>query len=241
MNLPLLTADITVDVARMSIQHIIVICSFFLMLITIIFINGFSIRLGDKEINIGGVTRLLARKDEDILLKENLHRFSEEVDHDVNGELYDLVDNLNYKIEGIALNEHCYFTFEKFISIVKSELEKRVRRNNLKQKLAKTNRDNYVNSLMRNIESQYEKLQAKVNNLNCGEVYADFSVIKDAVRNILYMFFDGSKAILIEGCRKKNKRYNEYKSKFKTASAKKSSCEYPIEKNEGYIKDLEWS
>lgn len=239
MYLPLLDANITMDVASMSIEHILIVCSFLLVLIAIIFINGFSIRLGDKELNIGGVLRLLARKDEDVLLKENLHKYSEDVDHDVNGHLYDLVDNLNYQIDGIAIKEHCYFTFEKCLSIFKSELEKRVRRNNLKDKLSQNSRENYTANIMSNIESQYGKLQVRVSNLSCGESYADFSIIKDSLQKLLNKFFDNSKTILIDGCRKKIKIYNEYKDRFKTIGARKASCDFPIEKNERYIKDLE--
>jgi len=232
-------ADVKIDVANMSLEHVITVCGFVIVVILIIFRNGFSIKLGDKEVNIGGVYRLLAKKDEDILLKENLHKFSEEVDHDINGELYDLVDSLNYQIESLALKDHCYFTFEKFTSILKVELEKRVRRNNLKQKLAKANREKYVESLLRNVESKYEVLAAKVGQVKCDESYAQFSVIKEAVRDILYQYFDGASSIYIKGCQKKIDRYNKEKDKFKTASARMSSCDEPIRKNEGYIKDLE--
>jgi len=237
-NFPLLDADIKLDYANMSIEHAAILFSFLLVVIAVIFINGISIRRGDKEYNIGGVLRLIAKKDEDTLLKETLHRFSEEVDHDVNGKLYDLVDELNYQIEGLALKEHCYFTFEKFISILRTELEKRVRRDNLKEKLAKANCVKYTETIMKNIESRYNKLQIKINDLNCGESYANFSVIKNAVPDVLYKFSDSAKDILIAGCGKKIKRYKEEKEKFKTTAARKSSCEYPIEKNEGYIKDL---
>jgi len=240
MDLYLLEADVKLDVANMTLEHLFIVCSFLLVVIAIVFINGFSIKLGDKEFNVGGIQRLLARKDEDMLLKETLHEFSEKVDREVNGNLYDLVDSLNYEIEGIAVKEHCYFTFEKFLSIFKSELEKRVRRNNLKEKLAKTSRENYIATIMGNIESQYGKLQTKVSNLICGESYKDFSVIKDAAQKLLNKFFDGTKYILVEGCRKKIKKYTDERSRFKTVSARKSSCDYPIEKNEGYIRDLEW-
>jgi len=238
MFLYLLETNVTLDVAKMSIEHILVICSFIIVLVTIVFINGISIKLSDKEINIGGVYRLLAKKDEDTLLKETLHNFSEEVDHDITGELYDLVDSINYQIEDIALKSHCYFTFEKFISVLKTELEKRVRRNNLKEKLTNTNREKYTETIMRNVETKYETLRIKVNNLNCNESYADFSVIKYSVRNIVYQFFDGAKDILITGCRKKNERYEKEKGKFRTKAAQKASCEDPIEKNKGYIKRL---
>ena len=234
-----LETNIAIDVNKLSIEHMIFIGSFFILIVLIIFVNGFSIKLGNKEINIGGIFRFLARKDEDGLLKESLHNYSEEVDHELNGDLYDLVDSLNYKIEELALKQHCYFTFEKFISIVKSELEKRVRRNNLKEKLAKKNREKYVDSLLSGIESKYEMLQTKVSILKCGESYADFSAIKIATRKILYQFFDGANDLLIKASQKKNKKYNESECKFKTASARNFSCVIPKAKNEEYIKNLQ--
>jgi len=235
----LLESEIKVDFTNMSIEHSFVVLSFILVLFTVVFIIGFSLKFGDKEVNIGGLHRLLARKDEDALLKESLHNFSLETDHEINGNLYDLVDTLNYEIEGVAVKDRCYFTFEKFISIVKTELEKRVRRNNLKEKLVKKNREKYVELMLADINCKYELLQSKVSLLKCGESYAQLSVIKNQVRGILYQFFDGANAIHIEGCRKKIKRYNEDKGKFKTGPARVYSCEYPIKKNEEYIKELE--
>ena len=239
MYISLLVTNVTLDINNLPVDLAIIILSFIIVVVAIIFINGFSIKIGDKEFNVGGIQRLLARKDEDMLLKETLHEFSEKIDREVNGNLYDLVDSLNYEMDGIAINEHCYFTFEKFIAIFRNELEKRVRRNSLKEKLSKINRENYTATILGNVESQYNNLRVKVSGLNCGETYTDFTVIKDAAQKILNKFFDGSKIILIEGCRKKIKKYNEYKDKFKTISARKSSCDHPIEKNEGYIRDLE--
>jgi len=234
-----LEANIILDAANMSIKHILIICTFFIMIVLIIFINGFSIKLGNKEINIGGVFRLLARKDEDAYLKESLHNYSEEIDHELYGDLYDLVDSLNYKIEGFTIKEHCYFTFEKFISIVKSELEKRVRRNNLKEKLVKKSREKYVESMLNGIESKYEMLQAKVSILKCGESYADFSAIKEATLKLLYQFFDGANDLLIKASQKKIKKYDEIENKFKTTPAMNFSCVIPKKKNEEYIKNLQ--
>ena len=238
MYLYLLETNVSVDVNKLSNEQFLILCSFVLVLFAIIFINGFSIKLGDKEFNIGGIMRLLVKKDEDTMLKEKLHRFSEEVDHEINGNLYDLVDSLNYEIEGFAMKEHCYFTHEKFISTVKTELEKRVRRNNLKDKLSIKNREKYVESMLKDIESRYELLHAKVSLLKCGEAYAHVSVIKNAIRKILYQFFDGANKILIEGCEKKIKEYNKEKGNFKTKAARKFSCEITIEKNTGYIQAL---
>ena len=68
----LLETSVTMDVNTLSIVHLLIIVLSLLALIVIVFTNGFSFRSGEKEINIGGVLRLLAKRDKDTLLKENL-------------------------------------------------------------------------------------------------------------------------------------------------------------------------
>ena len=168
------------DVGKMPFEHLIAALSFLLVLITVIFMNGFSVKLGEKEVHIGGIRRLLAKKDEDTLLKEELKRFSDDVDYDAEADLLDLIEDLDSKIETLAISEHCYFTFEKFTSIFKNELEKRVRRNNLKEKLAETSRDKYTAGILRDIEEKYELLQAKIAAVKCGDSYQKFDVNKES-------------------------------------------------------------
>jgi hypothetical protein len=222
----------------MPFEHLIVILLFFLVLVAVIFINGFSLKLGEKELNIGGIRRLLAQKDEDTLLKEKLKRFSDDVDHDIEADLYDLIDDLDSEIQRLALSQHCYFTFEKLSSIVKKELEKRIRRNNLKEKLAESSKNKYVSSILRDVEERYELLRAKVGLLNCGESYADFNVVEAGFREVLGKFFDEAREILVSGMKKKIKEYEGSKAQFKTTAARKCCCDDRIAKNKTYIKNL---
>lgn len=231
-------ASVTMDVASLPFEHLMAVLSFFLVTVSVVFINGFSVKLGEKELQIGGVRRLLAKKDEDTLLKEELKRFADDVDRETEADLLDLVEGLDSKIEGLALSEHCYFTFEKFISIFKHELEKRVRRNNLKEKLAGSGREKYVAGILRDIEDRHEIMNAKLVTVKCGDTYRQFSAIKEEAREMLYSFFDEARKILVASYKKKIARYGETRARFKTQAARKFCCDDCVEKNKRYIKRL---
>jgi hypothetical protein len=237
-NMYLLQAAVTMDVARMPFAHLIAVLSFCAAAVTVVFINGFSLRLGEREINIGGIRRLLARKDEDTLLKEELKRFADDTDRETSADLLDLIEDLDAKIEALALSEHCYFTFEKFIAIFKRALEKRVWRNNLKEKLAGTSREKYAAALLREIEEKHELMYAKIALVKCGDSYRQFSAIKEKARELLGFFFADAVKILAAACRKKIAKYNEAKPRFKTQAARKFCCDDCIEKNKRYIEKL---
>jgi hypothetical protein len=239
MSLPLLqVAAISADLGTMPFEHLIAILSFFLVVITVIFLNGFSVKFGGKEVNIGGIRKLLVKKDEDTLLKEGLKRFSDDVDHDIEADLYDLIDDIDSEIQRLALSKHCYFTFEKLSSIVKRELEKRIRRNNLKEKLSESSKNKYVSAILRDVEDRYDVLRAKISLLNCGESYAEFKAVEDGFREVLDQFFDRARGILVSGMENKIEKYEQTKDQFKTATARKFCCDDRILKNKMYIKNL---
>jgi len=238
----LLSTNINVDVDKLPIEHLLILILSILIFIVIIFTNGFSFRFGEKEINIGGVLRLLSKRDKDTLLKESLKKFSDDVDHEVTANLYDLVEELEDHLrEPLILGDHCYFTFEKFSSIVKSELYKRIRRNSLWEKLSDAGKDRYINTALKDIEKRYDQLQAKANQVKCGDTYADFSKVKADIRNILVQFFDQTAETLIAGMEKKIEKYEKTKEEFKTPAAKKLCCDDCIEKNKIRVEKLKKS
>jgi hypothetical protein len=211
-----------------------------LLLVAIVFINGFSLRLGEKELNIGGILRLLSRKDKDALLKESLKKFTDDIDHNVTANLYDLVEELEENLEPPLLQgDHCYFTFEKFSAIVKSELYKRIRRNNLWEKLTESSKDKYINTILKDIKKRYSHLHDKAKQVKCGDTYAEFSIIKEDVRRVLIKFFDGAAEKLIEGMENKIEEYKKRKPEFLTKTAEKICCDDCIEKNQARIKRLQ--
>jgi hypothetical protein len=235
----LLQSGISVDVTNMPFGHLIAVLSFLLVIIAVVMINGITIKIGNKEIHIGGIRKLLAKKDEDILLKENLKRFSDEVDQEIEADIYDLIENMEFRIERVLLKEHCYFTLDSFVAIIKKELHKRVRRNNLKEKLAEDSQEKYVDKMLHTVEERYELFQAKVSVVTCGDRYTEFVAIKAAIKKELYLWVQDVCTVLILGMKKKIARYEEVKDEFKTAGARKFCCDHCIAKNQGYIDRLQ--
>jgi hypothetical protein len=238
MHLYPLDTDVAIDVSKLPFEHLIALLLSMMILFAVVFINGFSFKWGEKEVIIGGIRRLMAKKDEDIRLKEDLKKFTDDVDHEVEANLYDLIEEMDARIERFALLEHCYFTFQKFNSIVKSELYKRVRRNNLRERLSLESREKYIEKLMRDIETRYELLQAKIAGVKCGDTYESFAVIRNNVQRELSYFFDQAVHIMIGGYKKKIEKYEKTKGRFRTNSARKFCCDDRIEKNKGYIESL---
>ena len=239
MYLSLLDASVSMNVNEMATERLLIVAGFFLAIIALILINGFSIKLGDKEINIGVIKRYLVNREKDMLLKEALKKFSDDVDHEVNANLYDLVEDLEDQlVDPLIIGDHCYFTFEKFTSLVKSELYKRIRRNSLWEKLSDAGKDRYIAIILKDIGDRYETLRAKADRVKCGDTYAEFKVIKGAIREVLAKFFDGTSGILVAGMRKKILKYNASKKEFKTAEARKICCDDCIEKNKERIEKL---
>lgn len=234
-----LVANVNVDVDKLSIEHLLIIVFSLLAFVSIVLLCGFSLKLGDKEINIGGVQRLLAKRDKDTLLKESLKKYSDDVDHEITADLYDLVEEIEDHLrEPLIQGNHCYFTFEKFTSLVKSELYRRIRRNSLWEKLSEAGKERYISTILKDIEKRYDLLQAKANRVSCGDTYADFSEVKEAIRGALNKIFDGTVKILVAGMEKKCEKYEISKKEFKTEAARKICCDDCIEKNKYRINKL---
>jgi hypothetical protein len=100
------------DVDQMKFENLALVTGAALIAIVLIFMYGITLKWGDKEMVIGGLRRLLAKKDEDIRLKEELKRFTDDVDNDITNRLYDLVDGMDFRLEKLMVKEHCFFLSE---------------------------------------------------------------------------------------------------------------------------------
>ena len=234
----LLETIITVDVNNLSHGQIAIGITGFVLIVAIIFISGLSIKTEKNSLNMGGIVRLLEKKDDDTLIKESLKKFSDSVDHEIEADLYDLIENIDDQIDNVLVEKHCYFTMEKFSNLVKRELQKRVRRNNLREKLTEINREKYIDRVLKDVEERYALFQAKAIAASCGERYGDFITIRDLVRKEIGIFFDSAVLTLIEGMRKKRNQYKTEAPKFKTKSVRVFSCDIPDNKNRRYIESL---
>jgi hypothetical protein len=233
--------DILTGYGNLPIVHLIVLAGIAVCAIAAfvnLFVSGLSFRWGDKEITVGGIYRLLAKKDADLARKEDLKRFSDEVDAGTVSELYRLIDNMDKRLEKITVREHCFFSTEGFVRLIQEELNRRIRRNNLKERLAEESREAYVEHILRDVEERYVPFQYKTANVECKDVYAAFDVIREAVKTELITFTETAVALLVSGMKRKIEKYENAKRDFQTAQAREHCCDRCITKNRAYIKRL---
>ncbi|GMO52009.1 MAG: hypothetical protein Pg6C_17200 [Treponemataceae bacterium] len=236
-----LQAEVAVDFNSLPHVHLFVFAGIVFAaftLLVVVFSYGITFKWGNKEITVGGIKRLLSKKDDDMLLKESLKRFSDEIDNDIEADIYDLIDDIDTRIENVLLREHCYFTFNRFISIIKKELYKRVRRNNLKERLSKEHRDKYIEKMILDIDEKYDVFRVKASIAKCNDIFSEFKAIKNSVRDELTRFVADAVEILVSGMKKKIERYENAKPEFKTDVARRFCCDDCITKNKAYIKNL---
>jgi hypothetical protein len=234
----LLNANIDLDFTDMSFEKLLLLIAFGAFAIVIIAINGITLKWGDKEFNFGGMRKKLAKRDKDTLLKESLKRFSDDVDHETEADLYDLIEEMDSRIENVLLGDHCYFTLDKFSAIVKKELYKRVRRNSLKDRLSEDSIEKYGDKILKDVEERYALFQAKVAGAKCGDRYSQFGKIKESVRQQILLWAANARDILIGGMEKKIAKYEATKDQFRIASTRKFCCDDCIAKNKVYIDRL---
>jgi hypothetical protein len=226
-------------VEQLPFEHLLVIVLCFIIAIAFVFINGISLKLGDKEVAIGGLKRLFAKRDADVFVKERLKKQIDEIDESMTADVSDLIDAMSFKFEQLLVNKHCWFTMDKFIGLIKRALFKRVRRNNLKIKLCESNKAKYVEQILGEVKAEYRILQIKAAAVQCHDQYMEFTVIEPEVREVLGTFFDETHKIVISKIREKIKLYEIAQSEFKTPELRKQSCDIPIQKNRQYMTNLE--
>jgi hypothetical protein len=207
-------------------------------LVIALFVCGFSIKWGNKELVIGYIKHLLSKKDADIRSKEELKRFSDDVDSDVTSRLYRLVDDLDVRLEKLTVQGRCFFSFNGFIRLVQEELEHRIRRNNLKERMSEVSRARYIENILRDIRERYTVFQYKAANVKCEDTHENFDTIEKAVKDEITVFVDDAVDLLVSGMKKKIAKYESVKPELKTAEARKFCCDDCIAKNKAYIKSL---
>jgi hypothetical protein len=232
------SGGVSMNIDQMRFENLALVTGTALIAVILVFMHGITLKWGDKEIVIGGLKRLLAKKDEDTRLKEELKRFTDDVDDDITNQLYDLVDDIDFRLEKFMVKEHCFFSFGEFIRLVQEELKKRIRRNNLKDRMSGESREKYAEKILRDIKERYTAFQYKAANAECGDAYADFNAIEAAMKQEIAGFVNNAIAILVSGMKKKIEKYEAAKPEFKTADARKFCCDDRIKKNKKYIEDL---
>ena len=224
---------------NIPVYHMVFVSVILILLLFVVWTNGINLKLGSKEIHIGGINHKLAIRDKDIKIREQLKKQTDDIDREVLSSIEDVIDDTDYRMdEEFGDIEHCWFTFEKLTSILKTELYKRARRNNLKVRLCETSKEKYITKIMNNIKEKYELLQAKAKSAKCGDTYPDWSDVEQLIHKEVDTFFEEARQIEIKGMKEKIALYEFVQDKFNTKDLMQTSCIEPIIRNKEYIENL---
>lgn len=170
--------------------------------------------------------------------REELKRKIDEIDADTVNSLYDLARQVSRDFNSLLHKGHCYFTLYQISDVFKDALKTKIRRNNLKNTLRKSNKNNYIEQLLGIIQEEYEDVRMKSLSAKCSDLYPDFLDIKGDVRICIEYFFDHANLIEVSSCERKIQAYTSHEGEFKIKQLKKKYCDEPRERNQTYLTNL---
>jgi hypothetical protein len=210
----------------------------FMSLILLICFSGIALKIGDKEINIGGIFRIMRKREEDRELRESLKNKTDEIDKECLAYIRDEIEGIADSITMHLLAEHCPFSLAKLGSIVKRELYSRVNHNNLKEKLATENIGDYINRILKKVEEQYGILRYQAARAQCHEQYEEWKEIKGPIEQEIKAFMAKEREYVVKYIKQKIQLYNETRPLFKTKRETQNSCDRQLAKNKAYLERL---
>jgi hypothetical protein len=128
-----LTRGFIAEVGSLPIDHLIVLFLVVLVVIAFIFFMGIELNIGDKKLLIGGFLKIMNRRDKENLLREDLRRKIDDIDHTRESAINNIID------EVVMLEED-----QQKRMLIGSALIRAVRFNNLENNLDKNNIKSYI-------------------------------------------------------------------------------------------------
>ena len=213
--------------------------------------KGIAFGWGDKKIALGKVDKKLdnfkaeideqnKKRMEDEELRKALFRKSGEIDEKLIADERRVIRRLYEPIKNIfKTNIKCEMPYITAAEIIKDELLERIDYNNLKEKLASKERRGYIQDILYNIEVDYKAFLQKIPRLPCGtEKYPAWYEIRLELEKLVNSWADSMIDAISIRIKEKIEMYEAEKDKFILPEYKTLCIDFPIKKNEKYLKNL---
>lgn len=219
------------------------IVAIFVAILIFILLKTESIKFkkGDTEIGIGledkvkSMDELSNAERKDVSTRLDLHRLIQEIDENLHADLKRATRNTEESVYGMFTNLQCEYPVVMLVSQLKSELFQRIDENNLRVKLSKSEKKDYLWEIKKNLERRYESFVAKSKHALCKIQYSEFSSIEKDLDKLLEDWAQSCIDYLIKRMKEKIEIYKAWQNKFLTEEHKESSIFNPIRKNKNYI------
>ncbi len=213
--------------------------------------KGAVLGWGDKKIALGKVDKKLdsfkaeideqnKKRMDDEERRKTLFRRSGEIDEKLKADERRVIRKLYEPIKNIfKANIKCEMPGITAAEIIKDELTERVDYNNMKDKLTSKERAGYIQDIIFHIETDYKAFLLKIPRLPCGtESYPSWKDIKPEVEKLVNSWADGMIEAMSKRIKEKIEMYEAEKDNFILSEYKTLCIDFPIKKNENYLKNL---
>lgn len=213
--------------------------------------KGAVLGWGDKKIALGKVDKKLdsfkaeideqnKKRMEDEELRKALFRRSGEIDEKLKADERRVIRRLYEPIKNLfKANIKCELPALTAAEIIKDELLERVDYNNLKEKLTSKERHGYIQDILYNIEIDYKAFLLKIPRLPCGtENYPAWREIRPELEKLVNSWAGSMIEVMSTRIKEKIEMYESEKDKFILPEYKILCIDFPIKKNEKYLKNL---
>ena len=204
--------------------------------------KGAVLGWGDKKIDSfkAEIDEQNKKRMEDEELRKALFRRSGEIDEKLKADERRVIRRLYEPIKNLfKANIKCELPALTAAEIIKDELLERVDYNNLKEKLTSKERHGYIQDILYNIEIDYKAFLLKIPRLPCGaENYPAWREIRPDLEKLVNSWADSMIEVMSIRIKEKIEMYESEKDKFILPEYKILCIDFPIKKNEKYLKNL---
>lgn len=217
--------------------------------------RGVAVGLGNKKVVLGAVNKEvdgklevfkadMEKKEKDRLhdeeYRKQLFRQSGEIDEKTKADERRVIRRINGTIKEVFLPFiKCEMPMLSVVELIKDVLQERVDYNCMRERLTATERKGYIADILYFIEQDYKAFLHKLPAVPCGtEQYPAWKDIAPQIEHIVNEWADEMIRIIARRIKEKITMYKAEQSAFLLPEYKEICIDYPIKKNNGYLKAL---
>lgn len=206
--------------------------------------SGKTVSIGEKmDKKIGDFKQEIEKKELERVYDESfsreLLRKSQKIDEHLSAECRKSVRRIDRDVAPIFKNYlKSPLSIAAVASLIKEELNERLDYNNMKEKLSRNERTAYCNDIVNDIHDRYSTFYLQAEKLVGKGVYPEWETVERNVQILISVWSIKIINSYISHLNRKIELYQQSRKVFKTEEYKQKSIDYPIQKNQNYIKML---
>ena len=219
------------------------------LIFIILMVHGIRLGWGNKSIQIGKklddkLTKMreeidseTQKRGHDKHLQLILFKQCEYIDERLFADLFTTIKKIETSVYNIFKPFlKCTYPSKTVADIFEDILLEHLHYNNLRQNLTGYQQTGYIEGIIEEVHQAYNFFFDELHALHCGEQYPQWTLIKDAVTEVVKKWAKKCLELHLKACGDKLNIYRQNEGQFETEMLKQQAIIEPKKKNEDYIK-----